>query len=48
MTGMPSFGKAGMSDDDIWRIVAFVTKLPDVSEESYKAWTDRRASEKLP
>jgi hypothetical protein len=39
MTGMPSFGKAGVSDDDIWKIVAFVKKLPNVSEADYKAWT---------
>ena len=39
MTGMPSFGKAGVSDDDIWKIVAFVKKLPTVSAADYKAWT---------
>jgi mono/diheme cytochrome c family protein len=39
MTGMPSFGKAGMSDNDIWEVVAFVKKLPTVSEADFKAWT---------
>ena len=39
MTGMPSFAKAGVADDEIWKIVAFVKKLPDVSEADYKAWT---------
>ena len=39
MTGMPSFGAAGVKDDDIWSIVAFVKKLPDVSEADYKSWT---------
>jgi len=39
MTGMPSFAKAGVADDEIWKIVAFVKKLPEVSEADYKAWT---------
>jgi mono/diheme cytochrome c family protein len=38
MTGMPSFAAAGMKDDDIWEVVAFLTKLPSVSEADYKAW----------
>ena len=46
MTGMPSFAKAGVPDDDIWRIVAFVRKLPDVSEADYKTWTAPPAPEK--
>lgn len=39
MTGMPSFEKAGVADDQIWRIAAFVKKLPDVKPDDYKAWT---------
>ena len=39
MTGMPSFALAGAKDDDIWQIVAFLKKLPNVSEADYKAWT---------
>ena len=39
MTAMPSFGKAGVTDGDIWNIVAFVKKLPTVSEANYKTWT---------
>jgi hypothetical protein len=39
MTGMPGFGAAGATDDDIWAIVAFLKKLPNVSEADYKAWT---------
>ena len=39
MTGMPSFAQAGAKDDDIWSIVAFLKKLPSVSEADYKAWT---------
>ena len=38
MTGMPGFAAAGAKDDDIWQIVAFLTKLPSVSEADYKAW----------
>ena len=39
MTAMPSFAIAGASDDDIWSIVAFLKKLPGVSETDYKSWT---------
>jgi cytochrome c553 len=39
MTGMPSFGKAGASDEEIAQITAFVTKLPSVSDADYKSWT---------
>ena len=38
MTGMPSFGKIEVPDDEIWSIVAFV-KRGEVSEADYKAWT---------
>jgi mono/diheme cytochrome c family protein len=39
MTGMPSFARAGASDEDIWKIVAFIKKLPLISEADFKAWT---------
>jgi len=39
MTGMPSFALAGAKDDDLWKIVAFLKKLPTVSEADFKAWT---------
>jgi len=39
MTGMPSFGKAGVPDNELWQIAAFVKKLPGVSETDYKSWT---------
>ena len=39
MTGMPSFEQAGANDDQIWSVVAFVKKLPSVSESDFKAWT---------
>ena len=38
MTGMPSFKLAGAPDAEIWSIVAFLKKLPTVSEADYKAW----------
>ncbi len=38
-TGMPSFGLAGASDEQIWSIVAFIKALPNVSDEDYKTWT---------
>jgi mono/diheme cytochrome c family protein len=39
MTGMPSFALAGVKDEEIWSIVAYLKKLPGVSEADYKAWT---------
>jgi mono/diheme cytochrome c family protein len=39
MTGMPGFGLIEVPDNDIWSIVAFVKKLPSVSEADYKAWS---------
>ncbi len=39
MTGMPSFGKIDVPDDEIWSIVAFVKKLPKVSDAEFKSWT---------
>lgn len=39
MTGMPSFAAAGAKDDELWSVVAFLKKLPNVSDADYKAWT---------
>ena len=39
MTGMPSFAMAGVPDPEIWQIVAFLKKLPEISEADYKSWT---------
>lgn len=39
MTGMPGFGAAGLSDPQIWLIVAFLKKLPIVSDTDFKTWT---------
>lgn len=38
MTGMPSFARIGVSDDEIWKIAAFVKKFPGVKPEDYKSW----------
>lgn len=38
MTGMPESGSTH-SDDEIWGIVAFVEKLPDMTPEQYEAMT---------
>jgi hypothetical protein len=50
---MPGFGliKVGdteswVGDPEIWAIVAFVKKLPSVSEEDYKSWTAAPAETK--
>ena len=39
MTGMPSFGSIGVPDPEIWSIVAFLKKLPSVSDTDFKAWS---------
>ena len=39
MTGMPSFAAAGVADPEIWSIVAFLKKLPTVSDADFKAWS---------
>ncbi len=39
MTGMPSFGKAGLTDDQVWHIAAFVKAIPKVSDADYRTWT---------
>ena len=38
MTGMPSFGAIGMDDAEIWSVVAFLKKLPEVKEDDFKKW----------
>ena len=34
MTGMPAFDSTH-KDEEIWKVVAFVQRLPKVSEEEY-------------
>jgi len=40
MTGMPSFADA-IKDEDIWPLVAFLKKLPSVSDADFKTWTGK-------
>jgi mono/diheme cytochrome c family protein len=43
MTGMPSFARIEVGDPEIWTIVAFIKKLPTVSEADFKSWTEAPA-----
>jgi mono/diheme cytochrome c family protein len=45
MTGMPSFGLIKTEDNRMWAIAAFVKKLPTVSPDDYKAWSEAQAGE---
>ena len=45
MTGMPGFAMAGAKDDDLWAVVAFLKKLPEVKDEQFKAWTAAPAAQ---
>lgn len=38
MTGMPSFGRVGADDKELWSIAAFVKKMPSISDSDYKSW----------
>ena len=40
MTGMPSFGAIKTPDSDLWAVTAFLKKLPSITPEDYKAWTE--------
>jgi mono/diheme cytochrome c family protein len=44
MTGMPSFGPLEVPDEEIWSIVAFVKKLPTVTDANYRAWASPAVS----
>ena len=39
MTAMPSFGKVGVQDEEIWSLVALVKSLDKISDADFKAWT---------
>jgi mono/diheme cytochrome c family protein len=39
MTGMPAFARAA-KDDELWSIVAFLKKLPIVSDSDYHGWAE--------
>jgi mono/diheme cytochrome c family protein len=38
-TAMPSFGMAGATDEQVWQLVAFIKKLPGMTDADYQAWT---------
>src|SRR5919199_2966652 len=40
MSGMPAFK---LSDEQIWDVVAFVRRIPDMSEDAYKAYGEAPA-----
>ena len=46
MTGMPSFGAIEVPDAELWSIVAFLKKLPTVSEADFKTWSTAPAPAK--
>jgi mono/diheme cytochrome c family protein len=48
MTGMPSFSSAGAKDEDIWAIVAYIKKLPNISEADFKTWTAPQVAPSTP
>jgi mono/diheme cytochrome c family protein len=48
MTGMPSFGPVGVPDPEIWSIVAFLKRLPSVSDQDFKAWSAAAAPKTQP
>lgn len=48
MTGMPSFAAAGAKDDELWSLVAFLKKLPKVTDAEYKSWTTSASTAPAP
>lgn len=48
MTGMPSFAETGVPDREIWTMVAFLKKLPAVSEQDFKSWVAPQPAEPTP
>ena len=47
MSGMPAWG-LGHDDDALWSIVAFVTRLPGLSEEHYKQMVAEAIAKHIP
>lgn len=46
MTGMPAFGPTH-SEEELWSIVAFLRRLPDLTPEEYKAMVEEEKGENL-
>lgn len=44
MTGMPAFGTTH-SEEELWSIVAFLRRLPDLTPEEYKALVEKEKAE---
>jgi mono/diheme cytochrome c family protein len=44
MTGMPSFGVTH-NEDEVWSIVAFIEKLPEMSSEQYQQMKPQAGAE---
>lgn len=45
LTGMPAYGPTH-SDEDLWSIVAFLNRLPEMSEKVYKALGEKTKTQK--
>ena len=43
--GIPTLILAGAKDEDLWKVVAFLKKLPGVKDEEFKAWTAAPAAQ---
>jgi mono/diheme cytochrome c family protein len=41
MTGMPGFSLINADDRELWQIAAFVKKLPNISADEYKSWSQQ-------
>lgn len=39
-SGMPAWSKGGMTDGDIWNLVAFLDRLPEMTPEQYQSLQD--------
>jgi mono/diheme cytochrome c family protein len=44
MTGMPSFG-ATHTDEEVWSIVAFIEKLPEMTPDQYQRMKQRSGTD---
>lgn len=42
MSGMPAW-EYHLREDELWAVVAFVTRMPAMSARDYRAWTEQKA-----
>ncbi|HEX4999446.1 MAG TPA: c-type cytochrome [Terriglobia bacterium] len=40
LTGMPAFGNGGYEDEDTWKLVGFIRRLPDLTDEELMRMKD--------